>query len=762
MRFTAGIILCCALFGFAQDDPIREEVGQDKQETVSETEPDATTDVQPIAEGEALPSAQPVVAETTVWQPTVDYDLVVTLDPKEKKLYGEETLLYTNHSPDIIGDLQFHMYLNASSNNRSTYFRELGELNGPQERLDEDWGYVHMIRARIDGVEAGDLRYIQAEDAAAGDRTVLQIPLAEPLLPGQTVKIELEFNAKLPRAWDRVGYVDNFFIAVQWFPKIAVWETQGFRGAETSGWNCHSFHRFTEFYADYGSYRVEIVTPRDYVVGATGNRISKQDRSDGTHHVYRQDRVHDFAFVASPDLREVVEVFNPTDHVSEEEIQQAMVLHGLAREDVALEPVEITFLYQAAHEDQVRRHLDALSLGLKHFGLWYGRYPYKTITMVDPPYGGAFAGAMEYPTLITIGTNYINPERDRDLEDLIIHEFGHQYWYGLVGSNEFEEAWLDEGFNTYSTGKILDKVWGPTPVFGEGLGIPAEVWSMVLPTVSMAKMPEVLAPDMRDPQPGVRLSVSDLLAFKPTTFAERARAQALAERGRDHIRKKGWKYVDEVGYWANSYQKPATLLNQLEREIGEDVMARVMRTWFNEGRFQHPDTDDFIAIVERVSGRPMAWFFDELMGKTGFLDYEVDPNIKTLSYNDGVGYVDHGAGPELQVAVEGAEPTLTTYQVVMVRNAGTLRYPLEVAVYFDDGTSVLETWDGAYPWRKFRFEGSARIEKVVLDPQGKILIDANRANNSYVVKPDPRASRRWSVRLLFAVQNLLQGLAGGI
>ena len=122
-------------------------------------------------------------------------------------------------------------------------------------------------------------------------------------------------------------------------------------------------------------------------------------------------------------------------------------------------PVNLRILMQPAHWSQVERHEKILRESLEHFESWYGPYPYKTITLVDPEPDSA-AGGMEYPTFITGDTSWFMPDGFYFPEVVIEHEFGHQYWYGMVATNEFEDAWMDEGINSYSEVKVLDSILG--------------------------------------------------------------------------------------------------------------------------------------------------------------------------------------------------------------------------------------------------------------------------------------------------------------
>ena len=122
-------------------------------------------------------------------------------------------------------------------------------------------------------------------------------------------------------------------------------------------------------------------------------------------------------------------------------------------------PVQLHILMQPAHWDQAERHENILRQSLDHFERWYGPYPYKTLTLVDTEPGSAAFG-MEYPTFITGGTSWFMPEGGMGRKLVVEHEFGHQYWYGMVATNEFEDAWMDEGINSYTEVKVLDSMLG--------------------------------------------------------------------------------------------------------------------------------------------------------------------------------------------------------------------------------------------------------------------------------------------------------------
>jgi hypothetical protein len=663
----------------------------------------------------------------------VTYNIRAQLDPGAHTVTGQETLTWRNTSTDTIRELQFHLYLNAFQNEKSSFMRESGgHLRGDQASKDS-WGWCEVKRMRIAGGAdlTGAIRYIHPDDDNADDRTVIAITLPQPVAPGGSITLEIDWVDKMPKVFARSGYHDDFYMVGQWFPKIGVYEKAGDRYAKTGAWNCHQYHATTEFYADYGVYDVSITAPSNYVVGATGPRQSATEDPQHRTTTYRhyQEDVHDFSWTASPRFKRIERMFDPATAVKPAEMAAAEKLLGMPARDLALKPVHMILLIQPEHFWQTDRHFRAIEAALKWFGLWYGAYPYDTITVVDPPHGAGGAAGMEYPTLITAGTGWWPGPNDGDPEEVIVHEFGHQYWYGMVGSNEFEESWLDEGFNTYSTGKIMDLVWGmrdlPIHLFGFPIG-------------RAAGLPQV---------------DSDIIN----------RSAYLHYGKYDPVVRNGWQYYDEFRYGINSYMRPGALLRTLENYLGPPVMARVMRAWYQRYKFHHPTSVDFQHLVSEVSGRDMNWFFDQYVFGTNWLNYRV-------------GSVDnHEIGVDIGSFLENGKRTTVTekdadriererkekktpeqYRItVKLVREGEAVFPVDMTMTLENGEIVREQWDGHDRWIKYEYMRSSKAKSVEIDPERKILLDGSLADNSWVAKPDRLPFAKWGSNLLFWMQMVL-------
>ncbi len=659
-------------------------------------------------------------------QEIVDYTIEASLDPVTKQLEGRERIVWRNPSTDSVPDLWFHLYLNAFKNSRSTFVRESGgQLRGDRAAPDR-WGYIDVTSLKLaDGTDLlPRLTTEHPDDDNAEDRTVARVVLPEAVPPGGSVTLDVTFKAQLPQVFARTGYRRDYFLVGQWFPKLGVYEPAGLRGRSAGGWNCHQFHAHSEFYADYGHFKVSIKLPSRFVVGATGQKVERRENGDGTvTHVYEQGDVHDFAWTADPNFLEVKERFSASHDVSEKEYGDVARLLDRSLEEVRLKDVEITLLLQPRHRPQARRYLESAKLAIKYFGLWYGAYPYPTLTIVDPAPRAGGSGGMEYPTFITGGTSFLMQHRPFDQirapEGVTVHEFGHQFWYGLVGNNEFEEAWLDEGFNSYSTAKIMEI----------GYGKEATILSFL----------------------GLKVGA-----------VEMARLQNGPGRRFDKIRTRAWGYSSGNEYGFNSYARPELVLRTMEALIGETTMARVMRTYHERFRFRHPSSEDFYAVAREVSGQDLAWYFGQVVESSAVLDYEVE-RVSTKKAPEPVGIFDRDGRRET-VAIKAArekeraadKAKSRAYEsTVVLRRLGEAVYPVDVELRFLGKPPERKTWDGRDPWVKWEFVRPEKLVSAQIDPERRILLDANWLNNGKRVEGDPRAAIHWTARYLFWVQQVL-------
>jgi hypothetical protein len=736
---------------------------------------------------------------------SADYRIAAGLDPAAKRLTGDLVLVWTNHEAAPARDIHLHLYLNAFRNNRSTFMRESRDSHRFSPMEEGEWGWIDLLSVRVgDGPDIVHLiRYAQPDDGNADDRTVAVVPLADEVPPGGSVTLLLEFEARLPHAFARTGQKGNFYMGAQWYPKPGVFQGE-------AGWNCHQYHATGEFFSDFASFDVRLSVPQGYVVGATGRRVTAPtENPDGTvtHHFSQAD-VHDFAWAADPDFLTRVRTFRYAEQGDSSQERELAAILGYPLEDLALGDVDVTLLLQPEHAHQETRIFAAAFAAIRQYGYWYGRYPYDTLTIVDPQQGARGAGGMEYPTLITIGSDWLSPAARLSPEGVTVHEFGHQYWYGLVANNEFEEAWLDEGLTTYSTGKVLDLAFGPQRgVLAYG-GLP--LVGHLLAELPVAPRPETggrrprpgalhlpplpwPGPDGGETRPaewllGYRLGLPDFSLLRgmrdlPTLNAVRSlpisplesyRPDYLAGAAKDDLVRHSWRFVDRSSYHLNSYQRPALVLHTLERVIGQETMVRALRKYHERFRFRHPTTADFVQTVEAVSGRDLGWLLTPLLFDGGVLDYTVEEvTVEPLEPPKGVfghgparvlrGEELHRPGqppPEPAVAPP-AGPAQEAYRnEVLVRRLGSVAVPVVVELEFEDGSTERQTWDAAYRWERIVSVDSRRLRRATVDPERTYVVDANWANNTRAARPDHQPAARWSLRLLLWMQSVLAFYGG--
>ena len=622
--------------------------------------------------------------------PIASYQISCRLDPEKKTIEATELLTWTNRTSRPASTLQFHLYLNAFRNSLSTLWKESGGEGRGGTRIAESWGSIEITRMTLsDGTDLlAGLRFIAPDDGNPDDRTVAEVPLPRAAAPGDTLSVAIDFRSRLPRVSRRTGYKGDFYMVAQWFPKIGV--------LQEAGWNCHQFHAWSEFFSDFGDYDVSIDLPARYrgKVGATGARVEEKDAAGGrVLYRFRQESVHDFAWTADPGYVVRKELFR----------------------EAGLSDVEITLLLQPEHAGQAERHFRAAKAGLSGYGRVLGAYPYATLTVVDPPFGARAAGGMEYPTLFTAGTSLLAPRSVQSPEGVTVHEFGHQFFYGLLASNEFEEPWLDEGFNTYMTDRVLKAAYGPNH-----------------PILSVFGIPIVLGIDLHHPLDSNR--------------------RYFAVAAADIHAAPAWRYRSQGVYASMVYSKTALTMATLERLLTTPVMDRALRLYADRWRFRHPTTADWIAAVNDAAGRDWTWFFDRTFYSSGTVDYAVE-EAKSEKAKPPRGLFERDGA----LAEAPPRPTAKTsgYEsVVMVTRRGEVAMPVEIVLRFEGGASHRSVWDGEARWKRFRIRGP-RLTEAVVDPEEKILLDLDRTNNGRRPEPDPRAASRWTARSVFWMQNLI-------
>ena len=632
----------------------------------------------PIAlAAQSIATNSPVPLSTRV----TSYDIDARIDTDKKALDATEVVTYKNLTGQPLSSFPFHLYLNAfrpqSTFTSETHFT--GGIRDSESKDDypnEKLGSIDISTISADGF--GDLKgamhFTAPDDGNMQDHTVMEIALPHPLAPGATITFHLAFHDKFPLSVARNGYKRDFIMGGQWYPKPGVF----WHGA----WNCHQYHSTTEFFSDFGTFNVHLTVPQRYVVGASGVPTGNKSNSDGTKTLgfYGED-IGDFAWAASPH-------FTVTDGTY----------------DSSMGPVQVHVLALASHPEAGPRYRDIIVKTLGEFDRRFGPYPYKIVTVIDPE-PGSETGGMEYPTLFTGATSWFEPTHVTEVT--AEHEFGHQYWYGMVATNEFEDAWLDEGINSYTEVNVLDSILGRNTSAID---------------FSFANLGDYEAQ---------RLEYASMPDFDPVTHW-------------------AFKFRNSSSYGGVTYGKTATLLATLESIVGRDTMDAAMRTYFMKYRFTHPTTEDFLRTIEQVAverGRatvvpttfPCAGltgcvadvpavnsslrpYFDQAVYGTQILDYRVDSVT---------------SGPVQWWLPEPKDKQQISYlSTIYLQRKGDFVLPVTVEIVFEDGTRLREKWDGVDRWKKFTYVRNSKVASAEIDPDHALLLDVDLFNNSYTEKAD--------------------------
>jgi hypothetical protein len=629
----------------------------------------------------SIPDTTIAINSTTpLSQRIVHYEIDAKYDAVKHIIDANEVLTYHNLTGQALDHFPFHLYQNAFQPN-ATWVRE-AKRDGSRDTTYDHWDPKQYGSEEITSIEVvgqGDLtknlQYISPDDGNPDDKTVVDLRLPQPISPGAFVQFKIAFHEQMPETQARSGWKRDFLLGGQWFPKVGVF----WHGA----WNCHQYHATTEFFADFGVYDVKLTVPQYEVIGASGVEVGNTNNSDGTKtETYHGDDIHDFAWTVSPRYK-----------VRETTYQSQMG------------PVKLRFLMQPAHWDQAERHERITRETIDRFEKWYGPYPYKTLTVVDPEPDSAAEG-MEYPTFITGGTSWFMPKGVYLPEVVVEHEFGHQYWYGMVATNEFEDAWMDEGINSYTEVKVLDSILGKD---------------------------------------------TSMLNIGGITLGERGeqRFSYAGVADRDPMAQNAYDYMNSNSYGGITYGKTASVLLTLEGMIGEDTMDKAMHAYFMKYRFTHPTKEDFLKTIEEVSGKDLRWYFNQAVYGSQVMDYEVSQAVSSP--------VDwYEEKKDKKEANKGG----TAYQsYVTLHRKEDFVMPVVVEIKFDNGEKIREQWDGKSRWTRFSYVKKAKVVSAELDPDHTIQIDRNNFNNSYVVEPNPKATHKLSTYWLFVTQWIGQAMA---
>jgi hypothetical protein len=659
-------------------------------------------------------------SEPTLSDRVASYELRAVLDPVKHTIEGSGKLRWRNRSDRPVRTVYFHTYLNAFEGPGSTWMTEkarYGSFRSGVELKAGEAGYID-VTSISQGGRAAAMRYVQPDGGPATDRSVLRVDLPEPVAPGGETTLELVFHDQLPRVIARTGWFGSYHLVAQWFPKIGVLELAGERGAEAPRWNAHEFHLNSEFYADWGSYDLEVTVPRGFTVGAVGARVGEpRDTPAGVVHRFHQDDVHDVAFTAWDGF--------------------APPLTG-SYDGPGSPHVDVRVLYPPEYAGSARVALQATTDALRYFSQTLGPYPYRTVTVVVPPYNALESGGMEYETFFT--TFGGGPSLDPLVRYVTVHELGHGYFMGLLASNELEEPFLDEGLNEWWDSRMLE---------------PERVH------IKLGLLDRL----------GFRLPAIDIWDFQwlsGTTTAGRPPADPIAGSA--------WLRMTS-GTYSAIYPRTALVMHDLEHQLGGDAIARGMQLYYARWHHRHPSAADLreaLADAAPEHRAAITAWFDAQVYDASVVDDAIDVvEAQELVPRPGRSVVDgkvvvrteaevdreiadkraafRAAHPDADPAVLGPFP----FRSVVRARRHAAQVAQAIVVEFADGSEERLAWPPGERWHRWVFERPAKVRQARLDPAGRVLLDVNKLDDSRTRERHRLPAVRWALEGTTWVDTLL-------
>ena len=604
------------------------------------------------------------------WQQKVNYNMEITLVDTIQQLTGFTTIKYTNNSPDSLDRIYMHLYPNAfqlesvkyreyignsGRESRAKYFKD--RLDGFKSKID-----VHDFSIALPKEGASWIHKIPILDDYKIDDTILEAKLLEKIAPGQTIRIDLNWTHHVGEMVERGGYYEGQYNMAQWYPKMVVYDEDG--------WNADVFHAEGEFYGEFGNFDVKFDLPKAFIIAASGvvtdgdpgwesvtvdtsidfdvwvdihdSTYVKPDSSERRTVTFLAENVHDFAWVASKDF----------------------LYEGGKHNDI-----NVHVLYDKGRGDKWTKDVLARSIrAISWLEEKFGKYPYPQVTTTDR----IKSGGMEYPMLVMNG---------REDEGLIVHEYGHIYFYGILANNELDEAWLDEGLTTTQTTQYMMDRYGnhgfDLSLYEDRAEFPKKYWPL-----------------------GNSLHSSQWSAIR------------FMRSGHDeNISRASYLYNNGYAYSRNAYTKPALMLTELKYILGDSLYYGAMQHYYDKWKLKHVNEQRFVDSIEEFTGEELDWFFDAWLHTTHHLDYGIK-SFKKSPNGDGTWSVNLG-----------------------IESIGSRFIPLLIETTFEDGTTDRRWWKN-HLWRyedTFTYSVDNKPVSVTIDPDVQ-TVDLDFRNNTTKMK----------------------------
>lgn len=452
------------------------------------------------------------------------YEMDVAFYPEEKRIAVIEKVMITNDKAKAFQELYFHLYPNA--------FKSLDDIPFPKEEIQQ---------AYPDGFEPGYLSIKKVSDEYSKvnfeiEDTILKVMPSKPLEPQDKLVLTIEFDVKIPPALGRFGYGQNTFNLANWYPILAVYDEKG--------WHKDPYYCVGDpFYSEMGLYDVSIRAPKAYKIAASGSLQEKiEEAGNNVIWNFKTELVRDFAWIGS---------------------------NKFAVESATVDNTQLmSYYFEGENKKYGLKALEYAKNALGFFNEYFGKYPYSHYSVVASDF---YIGGMEFPNLVMIGNEFYGSSGF--FEYVVVHETAHQWWYGLVGNNQVEEAWLDEALAEYSTLLYYDYFYGRKngqKVYEQAILNPYKLYEAA-----------------HTPGPILR---------------------PLSE------------FADWKDYSSAVYHKGTIMVKDLEGRIGKGKLQQALRYYFEQNLYKNATTADFIKALNHVTGVDWTDYINDCLSSTDILD----------------------------------------------------------------------------------------------------------------------------------------------
>lgn len=524
--------------------------------------------------------ASNLLSAQAYFQQEVNYTIAVKLDDVKSELTATEKIEYINNSPVALSYIYMHLWPNAYKNNSTALAKQLLETGKTTlyYASAEERGYIDQLDFKINDQP---VKWELLKDSI----DICKIYLNEPLQSGGKINITTPFHVKIPSGKiSRLGHVGQSYQITQWYPKPAVYDR--------NGWNYMPYLNQGEFYSEFGSFDVSITVPKNYVLGATGDLVNGEQETQWLNQQAKETEAitkfdkKDMAFPASSTETKTLEFKQSNVHDFAWFCDKRYhVLKGEIETPHTKHKVTTWAFFTNAQADIWKKSISYINDAIYYYSLWNGDYPYNHCTAVDGTISAG--GGMEYPNITVIGEAH-GPVT---LDIVIAHEVGHNWFYGMLGSNERIHPWMDEGINSFNELRYVEIKYPDAKLIGH---------------VANGKIGKAF----------------DMARYKQKSQYYLSYLFSAVTNSDQPIEAPAYDYT-ELNYGGIVYGKTPAAFDYLMTYLGEKKMDEAMQKYFDEWHFKHPQPNDLRKVMEEVSGKDLAWFFDDMIKTTKKLDYKI-------------------------------------------------------------------------------------------------------------------------------------------